>query len=82
MAQQTFLWQQSMATSQQKMVEQTTKQKELLESQSKSMSLLAEDSQSMVEDLFMSKDYSQMDDRTKRYYEYKMNKFFEQYGIE
>jgi hypothetical protein len=71
-----------MATSQQQMVEQTKKQNKLLESQSKSMSLLAKDSRLMVEDLFMSKDYSQMDDRTKRYYEHKKNKFFEQYGIE
>jgi hypothetical protein len=36
----------------------------------------------MVEDSFMTKDYSEMDDCTKRYYEYKKNKLFEQYGIE
>ncbi|PLW37229.1 hypothetical protein PCASD_15348 [Puccinia coronata f. sp. avenae] len=41
---QTSSWQQSMATSQQQMVEQTKKQNELLESQSKLMSSLAEDS--------------------------------------
>ncbi|PLW52368.1 hypothetical protein PCASD_00257 [Puccinia coronata f. sp. avenae] len=79
--QQTNVWQQSLAKSQQEMVEQTKLQNKLLAAQTKSMNSIAKDSQSMVEDSFMSKTYSHLDKQTQRYYEFKKNKYFEQYGI-
>jgi hypothetical protein len=69
--QRTETWQQALARSQKEMVEQTQLQNDLLSSQTKAMNSIAEDLRLMVEDSFMSKDYSHMDEQTQRYYELK-----------
>ena len=46
------------------------------------MKLLFKDSRSASEDKILSKDTSQMDDHTKKYYEMKKNKIYAQYDIE
>ncbi|PLW46482.1 hypothetical protein PCASD_06344 [Puccinia coronata f. sp. avenae] len=79
--QRTETWQQALARSQKEMVEQTQLQNDLLSSQTKAMNSIAEDLRLMVEDSFMSKDYSHMDEQTQRYYELKKTSTFEQYGI-
>ena len=76
------LWKVSLAKAQNDMVEQTRRQNELLASQTDSMKSLAEDSQSMVEDSFMSKDVSQMDEQAKKYYQFKKKEFLAQYNLE
>ena len=79
--QQDGAWQRSLAKSQQMMAEQTEKQNEILQTQTEAMKSLAKDSRLASEDKILSKDTSQMDDHTKRYYEMK-NKIYTQYNIE